>query len=86
MVESLSNRINELLTQNIELNKQITEELEQMKNPLNIKVNILATAKKDGFNTMLGVNKISVLQMEKDLELTHEECSRLKERVAELEV
>lgn len=86
MVESLSNKINELLNQNIELNKQINEELEQIKNPLNIKVNILATAKKEEFNTMFSVNKINILQMEKDLELTHEECNKLKEKVAELEV
>jgi len=61
MIESLSDKINELLTKNIELNKQITEDLEQIKNPLNIKVNILATAKKEQFNTMFAVNKISVL-------------------------
>lgn len=86
MIESLSNKINDLLNQNIELTKQINEELEQIKNPLNIKVNIMATTKKEEFNTMFAVNKINILQMEKDLELTHEECNKLRDRVAELEV
>ena len=86
MIESLSNKINDLLNQNIELTKQINEELDKIKNPLNIKVNILATAKKEEFNTMFGANKINIWQMEKDLELTHEECNKLKERIAELEV
>ena len=86
MIESLSNKINDLLNQNIELTKQINEELEQIKNPLNIKVNIMTTTKKEEFNTMFAVNKINILQMEKDLELTHEECNKLRDRVAELEV
>lgn len=54
MIDNLSNRINDLLDKNLELNRRINVDIEKVKNPLNIKVNIMPL-KKDDFNILTDI-------------------------------
>jgi hypothetical protein len=58
MIDHLTDRINNLMEQNVHLNKKISEDMKLAKNPMNIKVNILAKESLDAEKRLKNLNAL----------------------------